>query len=532
MSKKKPEPAAAEMDAYKEFQDALKAVITFPQSSIVPGFVTLNVERPIHDHSGNEIPAQLHFVSKTGALYAMTIEGHSDTGLKGQLVRYNTTTGDPFTLSNLIGLILADETLAPLIDAEAASKALAKLEGGEDKKDKASPRSAAIEKGALMTLGGHIASYSTDDLKNALNGFSIMRLPDSVKDPKDVIDEATGKLNMLMLQDKALEGITTIHTAFLMAIVQAVSSTQGDDTNSTITLYLPAICRELKIDPRTYSNRRRPADADELEQLEIPGFSDMRLNAVMDILRPFDPLVGRTPDGSYYRLLTFISYEADSETLTVSTPYLFKLKALSESAGGAGGRPALNRLLRGEVVNEPNRAAVELANRILYGIVRRGIRPDYKTYVAEPKISKKTVRKKGADGQSVTTTTVYDTSAATITSAAEPLKIITYKVKYSTLIDDCPQLRQELEAIEAAEPGKIKHPAQAYNSKLKNVFEAAFRIIAEKSDAPARYLDFTLPTTTRTVKGAKRQCYEVPTKSTLSRNMIITHKGRNPHFAE
>ena len=54
---------------------------------------------------------------------------------------------------------------APLMDL------LKSLMAAWDKvtQEKASPRSAAIEKGALMTIGGRIASYSTDDLKDALN---------------------------------------------------------------------------------------------------------------------------------------------------------------------------------------------------------------------------------------------------------------------------------------------------------------------------------------------------------------------------
>lgn len=450
--------------------------------------------------------------------------------------------------------VIRKAVLSGLVSIDQPTSTAAILEAiiSSSQPQKPSPRSAAIEKGALMTLGGHIASYSTDGLWNALTGFCIMRLPESVKDPKDVFDETTGKLDMLMMQDKRLEGITTIHTAFLMAIVQAVSSTQGDDGGNTITLYLPAICRELKIDPRDYS-KRRPSQ-DEWEQLEIPGFSDMRLNAVLNILKPFDPLVGRTPDGSYYRLLTFISYEADSETLTVSTPYLFKLKAIADRAGG---QPSLNRLLRGNVVNEPNRAAVELANRILTGIVTRGVRADYKTYKTEPRAVKKTVTSTGKDGKRTTTTTVYDTTDQP-SETPQPSKTVTYTVKYSTLINDCPQLKRELEEIEArgkAERDLLKSAAEEHrepsaeeleqaraqdrktvpqriNKKLQDVFTAAFRIIAEKSDAPARYLDFTLPTVKRTTKGKTRTVYEVPTKSTLSRNMVITHKGRNPHFIE
>ena len=406
--------------------------------------------------------------------------------------------------------------------------------------EKASPRSAAVEKGALMTIGGRIASYSTDDLKDALNAYSIYRLPSNV-DRKQAFDD-TGKLNVLMLQDKPLEGLTQIHTAFLMAVVQAVSLTQIDDGDNTISFYLPAICRELGIDPRTYSSKRRAGQ----------DYAEMRLAAMLDIITPFDPFVGRTPDDSFYRFLTFVSYDKDSETMTISAPYFFRLKAIAKQRATGQKHPQLNRLMHSSAVNEPNRAAVELANRILTGIVTRGVRADYRTYKAEPKRAKTTVTHTSKDGQRTTTTTVYDTGSQTDDTPA-PSKTVTYKVKYQTLIEDCPQLKSELDEIingkgkaereaeernasaeeikKAREKDKKTIP-QRVNKKLKDVFTAAFRIIAEKSDAPARYLDFTLPTTTRTVKGKKSKAYDVPTKSTLARCMVITHRGRNPQYTE
>lgn len=412
--------------------------------------------------------------------------------------------------------------------------------------EKASPRSAAIEKGALMTIGGRIASYSTDDLKDALNAYSIYKLPPSV-DRKQAFDD-TGELDALTLQDKPLERLTEIHTAFLMAVVQAVSLAQIDDRDNTISFYLPAICRELRIDPRAYSSKRKAGQ----------DYAYMRFNAMLEMINPFDALVGRTPDGSFYRVLSFGGYDKGSETLTISTPYLYRLKAIAEQRASGQNHPQLNRLLHSTVVNEPNRAAVELANRILTGIVTRGVRADYRTYKAEPRIAKKTVTRTGKDGQRTTTTMVYDTDSQADNTPA-PSKTVTYKVKYQTLIDDCPQLKCELDEIttgkgkaekDLEEQAKAEHRTasaeeikkarekdkktipQRYNKKLKDVFTAAFRIIAEKSDAPARYLDFAIPMTTRTVKGKKSKVYDVPTKSTLSRYMVITHKGRNTQYTE
>lgn len=409
--------------------------------------------------------------------------------------------------------------------------------------EKASPRNAAIEKGALMTIGGRIASYSTDDLKDALNAYSIYRLPSTV-DRKRAFD-STGKLNALMLQDKPLEGLTEIHTAFLMAVVQAVSLAQIDGDN-TISFYLPSICRDLKIDPRTYSSKRRAGQ----------DYADMRFNAVLEMITPFDPLVGRTPDGSFYRVLTFESYDKGSDTMTISTPYLYRLKAIAEQRATEQKHPQLNRLLHSAAANETNWAAVELANRILAGLVTRGgTRPDYRTYKAEPQIAKKTVTKTSKDGQRTTTTTVYDIERQT-DDTPKPQKLFTFSIKYQSLIDDCPQLKRELdeckykceielnerakkenrtasaEELKQAQEKDKKIAPQRINKKLKDIFTAAFRIIEKKSDAPARYLEFKLPKTKRKINGKESEIYDIPTKSTLSRRMVITHKGNNPKYAK
>lgn len=410
--------------------------------------------------------------------------------------------------------------------------------------NKTKTRDAAIEKGALMTIGGHIASYSTDELKDALNGYSIYRLPSCV-DIKRAFDNS-GRLNTSVLQEnETLEGVTKIHTAFFMAIVQMVELSQSDDNK--VDLYLPKICRELKIDPRSYSGKRGKG--------EKRDYAEMRFNAILELIILFDPLVGRTPDGSFYRVLAFESYDKGSDTMTISTPYLYKVKANSEQNADKEHK-RLNRLLHSSAANEANWAAVELANRILTGLVTRGgRRPDYRTYNAEPQIAKKIVTRTGKDGQRTTTTTVYDIERQT-DDTPKPQKIFTFSIKYQSLIDDCPQLKRELdeckhtceielnerakkekrtasaEELKQAQEKDKKIAPQRINKKLKDTFTTAFRIIEKKSDAPARYLELKLPKTKRKINGKESEIYDIPTKSTLSRRMVITHKGNNPKYAK
>ena len=354
-------------------------------------------------------------------------------------------------------------------------------------------RTQAAEQGALMSIGGRLAAYSSDALKDVLTSNHIMRLPSTVKDPTKAFDERTGQLNPLALGDESLEAITNVHAAFLMGVVAMVEDTEvyDDETTSDLTFYVPKMLDELGIDPRPFSKKRdhmATAELSEAKRAELAA--NQRYEKMYSLIAPFDSLVGIMPNGSIYRLLAFESYDAETETMTITTPYLFTLKRHAQRLKG----PQLHRYLHGSVANEPNHAAVELASRIIGGVVRRG-NTAYKTGDEDTK------------------------------------PVVEYRVKYQTLIDDCPMLSAELAAIEADRNSKNK--AQRYNTKLRHAFEAAFRIIAEKSELPQRCTDLKLPTTKKVVtvrRGGKpvkvrKEVYVVPTKSVLNRTMSITHRG-------
>ena len=392
--------------------------------------------------------------------------------------------------------------------------------------DAPNPRSKAIEKGALLTIGGHVAAYSADEFKNSLNGISLFRLPTDIMQNQAAFFDSKGKLNALMLEKIDLIELNELQTGTLLTIVRAVELSE-DFGGNTVSLYLPSILREMRIDGRAYSSKRPEKKDDE------NALAELRFNTMLSLIMPFDPLVGRTPDGSYYRLMTFEEYDPDSETFIINAPYLYKLKELT-----TGKQNQLHKLLHSNVANEKNGAAVELANRVLQGIVTRGTRrPDPKTYRSQPNITKKTITKTNEKGEKTTTTLTYASPEPTETQPEQP-NIFTYAISYATLINECPQLKRELEDIERRGDksyqgeDKIERLTQTYNKKLQDVFTAAFRIIETKSDAPIKYLNFTLPKVERTVKGERKVCYDYPTKSTLKRNMVITYKGRNPRFKD
>ena len=266
------------------------------------------------------------------------------------------------------------------------------------------------------------------------------------------------------------------------------------------------------------------------------------------------------PNGSKYRVLAFSSYDADTETITLTAPYIWQVARAAYKA--AGGKPQVHHYLHANAGSRRSDAAFELANRIIIGVVWRGSAPDPKK---SRQATSKTRTKKLADGSTVTDTTRYETKAdrqlareATRTELIQAIEsatnkaartraekrladfdkkveredfelahpIVTYRARYQTLIDDCPQVRANLKRI--LTDTTLKNPRQSYNDYLRKTFEAAYAIIMSQSDLPKKYRDLHLPTVKRKRGGKTVDAYDVPSMSTLGRSMVITHRGKIP----
>lgn len=397
---------------------------------------------------------------------------------------------------------------------------------------------AAENAGAIMTLGGRLGSFSQENFWDVFTSNIIAAMPDEVRG-NALFDN--GKLVMYSLNGQPLQPVESINGAALMAICKAVFDTdmrEYGDGNFTVALYLPAICKELGIDPRSATDSRRGKNAFKKQREKAVSetgtaltWSEQRTATMEKLLKPFDPDVARATDGSYYRLCVIEQYDAEKELLYVSSPFFFKLREII--ALQADRHSALTTLFHADVANERNWAAVELANRILAGIVRRGItRPDSKTYKNnDSAVSRRTVTKTAADGTKTTITEQFQpTQQPAEETAAKKEKVFTWSDSFKSLIDECPQLQHELAEIEnhadKDETGKVYHRAQAYNAKLKQTFAAAYRIILEKTDAPKYYKGLRIEPT-----NAKGEIV-TPTKSTLRSSITIRHNGKNPEYSE
>lgn len=412
------------------------------------------------------------------------------------VLNYFTVTGEPVAIDQN-GTNLEN----PYIDLWKRAKKRQKI--AEGRKKTAARRELATTGNTIVSLGGYVLTPSLEEYMNILTGKLIYKLPG---EPKDFVFDNSGMLNKISLKNQPLVNQNELNTAYLAAITKAVNISEPEEQLS-ISLYAPAFLEEMGIDPRKSYKKRDDASLAELRRDYL----------MQNMVLPFDPLVMQMPDGSCYRLAGFVSYDIQKEELRLSVPAFFKLKdELQERSGFI----PYNRLLHANIATE-NQMAVELANRILNGVLQRGTIPDVATYNKETRkktATRRTVIKTTPDGETTKTVEEYAPDPAQGESAEQSprKKKVTYTPKFSSLIKDCPQMQARLEEIDAT-PDK-KNKSQLKNHILQRTFIAATKIIMEKSDAPKRYNDFAIE-------------YQPPTVSTIGGRYKVTHTGLNRNYS-
>ena len=426
-----------------------------------------------------------------------------------------------------------------IFPAEAAEKKEAdRLKHIEETRER---REQAQAEGTFETTSSSLATLADKDL-----GFSyftsavIKGLPGGIE-MKDLMLDAEGKINLydLTQQGRNLEEVDRIHTAFLMWLFDLAYNNNDlreiNSSNAIIPVYIPAVLDKMGIDPRPRLYERNP-ETNKKEVVKRQGGLDMvtlRREKFMSFLQPFLNMAAWFGQG-LYQIVGFYNYAPETETVYLTIPYLFKLVEYSKLHATKHG--AIVNIFHADIMTE-NQTAVEVANRIAMGVLLRGLRPDAKTYKnATTGRDKKTAQQVMTDKEG---------NPVTVITELQP-RMTTWAPKFSSLIKDCPQLQRELEEIKtrigdaeaeataagrsedeiaAARKADHKTDPQRTNKKLKDIFEAAIRIIMEKSDMPKYYAGFK-------IKTGKFDHFKAPTSSTLNEKLVITHKGKNPHFRE
>lgn len=366
---------------------------------------------------------------------------------------------------------------------------------------------------------------------------------------------------------EVLQEVDKLHTAFLMWLLGlAWNNSDIRETNSgnaIMPVYLPAVLESMRIDPRP---RERDKQTKELKRRDTSkSLAELRRDKFMEFIRPLLNTAAFFGD-DLYQIVGFYSYNAESETMYITTPYMFRLVEYAKLH--ATRFSSIKNIFHADIMTE-SQTAVEVADRIAMGVIIRGVTTaDADTYrnAKKRKLIKKKTTSTAADG----TKTVEELTFApeqeptvsksrtdengittTITSPRARKKTYSFAPKFSTIIADCPQLQREIAEIKTAQgaeetkvleaakaAGKPATPAdiaaarridhktdpQRVNKKLKDTFTAAIRIIMEKSEMPKYYKNLTFRT-------EPFEVFKAPTNSTLNAILNVSHEGKDPNFA-
>lgn len=390
-------------------------------------------------------------------------------------------------------------------------------------------RELAQAEGAILEPTGHIATIAEKGLGFRYFTSAVIKLlPGGIE---DFILDDEGRINLydLTQQGRELKEVDALHTSFLMYLLrlayQKSDLRETNSTNAIIPVYLPAVMDEWGIDPRPrlreYNSetgkkeliaRQQPADGQTLATLRRDKF--------MQFLQPILNMAGFYGD-DLYQIAGFHRYNAESETVYLTTPYMYKLVEYAKLHADKHG--AIKTIFHADIMTE-NQTAVEVANRIAMGVILRGVTRAQEDTYKNPnprKPIKRTHTTTDPDGTKHIVTETFEPDPDPVVITPQP-KVFKYEIRFAMLIKDCPQLQRELDEIRSS---TLKDKSQRVNKKLKDTFDAAIRIIMQKSDMPQYYKDLQ-------IKSGKLPTFRPPTNSTLSEKLIITHKGKNPDYTE
>lgn len=331
----------------------------------------------------------------------------------------------------------------------------------------------AKEVNAIMSLkGGNYTIFSNDGLWEA---FAPGRLVKMGTLDRNFISHETGEVTKYestasliktgeFEETKALE---IPYNAFML--ISAIMQNSVDDVrtefieNGQFTFYVKGIIEAFTEDPRGLISE----DLKESLQDQQLTF-DRKTAGVLYLENQFKPLqelIGITPNGGRYSVFNYVGYDPETDTMTVTSPYIFQLwKATQESY----------------FKRQRNQAAAIKSNK----------KPN-KDDVIPLEIN---YLFKGAAYQEDPITleiAVYITNK--ILQAGYKGKPKTTEINYRTLINECPRLRERLADIEekrgtTTDKGKPVNVTALYNLEFKKI-KRAFDLIQDpdKCDALKEY---------------------------------------------
>lgn len=394
-------------------------------------------------------------------------------------------------------------------DAKAAhdAKIAAQQAGREARKE---TKENAKQTNAIMKLrGGNYSIFSQANLWNAFTPGRIVKMGEPIK---KYIDEKTGKVNKMRFEPGDIEMIKDPGEISLQAftLLNSIINNSVDDPRKTpieetefykndgkLRFYVKGVIDAIKNDPRTLIKIQDGTDS---QQLDI----NRKTAGAIYLEQLFEPLqgyIGTTSNGSRWSVFNYVGYDAETDTMTVQTPYLYQLWHETQAP---------------YFIRKKNKEAQQLAGK--------------KPKAADEKPLELNNLFKGAaynEDEAILEIAVYITNV--LLTAGNKGKAKTTRIKYNTIISNCPRLKarinnlQELPAKYTDENGKehTRNKSALYNTELRKIARA-FDIIQNPDECDAREkYDFIDISPATKDKNAGTFKLTPPTKSMLQEQIVI-----------
>lgn len=349
----------------------------------------------------------------------------------------------------------------------------------------------ASKKGAVMGLRGGI--FPIFSAKEIWDAFAPARISQMGELPRSAINKETGRVEK-PIEDGDLIKLSANDISYrTLMLLNAIMANSVDDyrkflvSGGKIRFYVKGILDQLEIETRITGNPQQIELDTNRNESEGHTRSRKTTGAIYleRQLKPFVTFIGTMPDGSRYSVLVYEGYDIESDTMTVWSPYLFQLWKMTQNMFASRQQSQAKRIAEG----------------------KKPLKADLKPLELNTLFKRSTYK----EDDTTLEIAVYLTNV--LLDAGKSAH--TTEIKYRTLINNCPRLRERLEEVDelpkdakGKKGNKINKTAQ-YNSALRRIARAYTLIMTpEKCDALKNF-KFEEFTPTKPAKG-----YELPTKET------------------
>ena len=410
---------------------------------------------------------------------------------------------DNYTMGDLLEFARdpASEFARAMAAARAARSIIQSQQAGREQRKAA--KEAAEQSNAIMELkGGNYPLFSKNDLWDAFAPGRICKM--GTLDAR-YIDDKTGEILKSSFSDGELVTLDADEISFqAFMLLNSITANSVENVrdefvkSGQITFYVKGVLQAFTDDPRTLLNNQLNIERKTAGVLYLEN-----------LFKPLQEYIGTTSNGSRYSVFNYVGYDAETDTMTIQTPYIYQLWRSTQKS-------YFDRKKRIEQAHQDN---------------KKPKKADLKP------LEINTLFKQRAYTENEITLEIAVYITNILLTAGKSTNAKTTEIFYKTIINNCPKLKQRLDDIsmrpntETLEDGKKRNNTAIYNGELRKI-KNAFALIQnpDKCDALTMFEFIDIQPATKNKKGIFE--LNAPTKSVINEKIIIKWRSKSTETDE